>query len=44
VPPLVGHLADEFERAQQRMRLAAERLQKVLVLKEALDCLHPRNP
>jgi hypothetical protein len=37
VPPLVGHLADEFERAQQRMRVAAESLQKVLVLKEALE-------
>ncbi|WP_257455673.1 DUF2380 domain-containing protein [Archangium lipolyticum] len=37
VPPLVGHLTDEFARAQQRMRVAAENLQKVLLLKEAIE-------
>jgi predicted lipoprotein DUF2380 len=37
VPPLVGHLTDEFARAQERMRMAAENLQKVLVLQQAIE-------
>ncbi|MCY1073564.1 DUF2380 domain-containing protein [Archangium lansingense] len=37
VPPLVGHFTDEFERAQQRMRVAAENLQKVMLLKETIE-------
>jgi hypothetical protein len=39
VPPLMGHLSEEFARAQQRMRVAAENLQKVLVLKEAIEAV-----
>ncbi|MCY1081610.1 DUF2380 domain-containing protein [Archangium lansingense] len=37
VPPLVGHLTDEFAATVERMRVAAENLQKVLVLKEAIE-------
>ncbi|MFY0563248.1 DUF2380 domain-containing protein [Archangium lansingense] len=37
VPPLVGHLSDEFAATVERMRVAAENLQKVLLLKEAIE-------
>jgi hypothetical protein len=37
VPPLVGHLTSEFEATVERMRGAAENLQKVLLLKEAIE-------
>ncbi|MFY0562643.1 DUF2380 domain-containing protein [Archangium lansingense] len=37
VPPLVDHLTDEFAATVERMRVAAENLQKVLVLKEAIE-------
>ncbi|ATB38237.1 hypothetical protein CYFUS_003670 [Cystobacter fuscus] len=37
VPPLVGHLTEEFAATVERMRVAAENLQKALVLKEAIE-------
>ncbi|QRN92915.1 hypothetical protein JRI60_27280 [Archangium violaceum] len=37
VPPLVGHLTGEFAITVERMRVAAENIQKVLVLKEAIE-------
>ncbi|PTL79564.1 DUF2380 domain-containing protein [Vitiosangium sp. GDMCC 1.1324] len=37
VPPLIGHLTEEFAATVERMRVAAEDLQKVLVLKEAIE-------
>ncbi len=37
VPPLVGHLTEEFTATVERMRVAAENLQKVLVLKEVIE-------
>nr|WP_257455638.1 TIGR02269 family lipoprotein [Archangium lipolyticum] len=37
VPPLVGHLTDEFTATVGRMHVAAESLQKVLLLKEAIE-------
>jgi hypothetical protein len=37
VPPLVGHLTEEFAATAKRMRVAAENLQKVLMLKEAIE-------
>ncbi|WP_257449351.1 TIGR02269 family lipoprotein [Archangium lipolyticum] len=37
VPPLVGHLTSEFAATVERMRVAAENLQKVLLLKEAIE-------
>ncbi|MCY1073573.1 DUF2380 domain-containing protein [Archangium lansingense] len=37
VPPLVGHLTSEFTATVERMRVGAENLQKVLVLKEAIE-------
>ncbi|WNG58779.1 DUF2380 domain-containing protein [Archangium gephyra] len=37
VPPLVGHLTEEFAATVERMRVGAENLQNVLVLKEAIE-------
>lgn len=37
VPPLVGHLMEEFTACVESMRVGAENLQKVLVLKEAIE-------
>ncbi|MCY1083276.1 DUF2380 domain-containing protein [Archangium lansingense] len=37
VPPLVGHLTDEFAATVERMRVGAENLQKVMVLKDAIE-------
>ncbi|WP_239013933.1 TIGR02269 family lipoprotein [Archangium violaceum] len=37
VPPLVGHLTSEFAATVERMRVAAEHLQKMLVLKDAIE-------
>ncbi|WNG50137.1 DUF2380 domain-containing protein [Archangium minus] len=37
MPSLVGHLTDEFTATVGRMRVAAENLQKVLVLKDAIE-------
>ncbi|WP_257447636.1 DUF2380 domain-containing protein [Archangium lipolyticum] len=37
VPPLAGHLTEEFVATVERMRVAAENLQKVLVLKETIE-------
>ncbi|MFY0575425.1 DUF2380 domain-containing protein [Cystobacter fuscus] len=37
VTPLVGHLTDEFAATVESMRVAAENLQKALVLKEAIE-------
>jgi hypothetical protein len=37
IPALVGHLTGEFAAAQERMRVAAENLQKVLVLTQAIE-------
>ncbi|MFY0571627.1 DUF2380 domain-containing protein [Archangium lansingense] len=37
VPQLVGHLTAEFAATVERMRVAAENLQRVLVLKEAIE-------
>ncbi|WP_257455634.1 TIGR02269 family lipoprotein [Archangium lipolyticum] len=39
VPPLVGHLTDEFAATVERMRVAAENLQKLLLLKEAIESI-----
>jgi hypothetical protein len=39
LPSLVGHLTSEFAAAQERMRVAAEKLQKVLVLTQAIFCV-----
>lgn len=37
VPPLVGHLTEEFTATVGKMRVAAENLQQMLVLKEAIE-------
>jgi hypothetical protein len=37
VPPLAGHLTYEFAATVERMRVAAENLQKVLLLKDAIE-------
>ncbi|MFE8597923.1 DUF2380 domain-containing protein [Archangium violaceum] len=37
LPLLVGHLTSEFSATVERMRVGAENLQKVLVLKEAIE-------
>ncbi|WNG22058.1 DUF2380 domain-containing protein [Cystobacter fuscus] len=37
VPPLVGHLTEEFAATVERMRVAAENFQKALVLKDAIE-------
>ncbi|WNG45490.1 DUF2380 domain-containing protein [Archangium minus] len=39
VPPLVGHLTSEFAATVERMRVAAEHLQKMLVLKDAIEAV-----
>ncbi|PTL74887.1 DUF2380 domain-containing protein, partial [Vitiosangium sp. GDMCC 1.1324] len=37
VPPLIGHLTKDFATTVERMRVGAENLQKVLLLKEAIE-------
>jgi hypothetical protein len=39
VPPLVGHLTGDFAATVERMCVAAENLQKVLLLKEAIESI-----
>ncbi|WNG39719.1 DUF2380 domain-containing protein [Archangium violaceum] len=39
VPSLVSHLTEEFATTAERMRVAAENLQKVLVLKDAIEAV-----
>ncbi|WP_395836100.1 DUF2380 domain-containing protein [Cystobacter fuscus] len=39
IPMLVGHLTREFAATREAMRMGAEKLQKILVLKESIEAL-----